>query len=329
VIVGVGEDATQDAVALPHRLGRQPLCPWGLVPHQHCGYSQSPKSLAQPHESPFRTLQRFTVVGKVARLLREMRSDQFPRRLLPGQRRYVQVADEIVASMGSGELQPGDRLPSDRQLAEMMAVSRPTVREALLALEFVGLVQIRPGDGVYVADKDARSGFSRNLAPPNDFSLPPQQLIEARIAVEPSISRLCASRVPKKEMRSIEALVDRTERVAQHPAQLDEFVELGLGFHKELAPLCGNEFLSSFCRSLVSVTEHPLWALVNRQAMREHSARLGQVTEHRAVLEAIGNGDADGACEAMSNHLERLRGAIFGGSQSRGRGQREVGESSV
>lgn len=234
-----------------------------------------------------------------------------PEPVSSGRRRYIDVAEQIVAAMASGQLEPGHRLPSDRQLAETMGVSRPTVREGLLALEFVGLVDMRVGEGAYVAKKAGHPGVGEQLSLPDDFSIPPEQLIEARIVLEPAVARLCAARLPVDDLHRLEQLVDRTERVADDAAQLDEFVRLGLGFHRELAVACDNQFLSSFCCSLVSVTEHPLWALVNRHAMDDRGARLGQVEEHRSILEAIGRGDPAAASEASVAHLETLRQAIF------------------
>ena len=241
-----------------------------------------------------------------------MRSDQLSSNLftkVPSQRRYVRVAEQIISAVSSGDIAPGSRIPSDRNLAEAMGVSRPTVREALMALQFLGIVEVRAGDGAYVVH-GGKSGFGVGISLPDGFSLEPGEVIEARLTIEPMVARLAVGRISLDDLTAMEAYVDRAEQMAVDRERLDSFIQLGLGFHSQLAGIVGNRYLASMCASLVDVAEHPLWALVNRQAMHSKEARMVQVREHRAVLERIREGDADGAAEAMGVHLERFENAI-------------------
>lgn len=230
---------------------------------------------------------------------------------VPARRRYVYVAEQIVDGVAGGQLHPGQQLPSDRVLAETMGVSRPTVREALLALEVIGVLDVRPGSGTYVAPGKGAS-LAPSLPLPSDLGLSPAEVIEARITLEPALVRLCATRLPPDAVRPLEELLDQTESAAEDAGRLDEFLRLGLRFHSELAPYCGNQLLASFCSSLVDVIEHPLWALVNRRAMQDLEARREQVAEHRAIIAAVARGDEDAAAEEMATHLNRLNVAVFG-----------------
>lgn len=229
-------------------------------------------------------------------------TDQLPPK---ARRRYLDVAESIATAITSGQLTPGERLPSDREIAHRLGVSRPTVREGLLALEYAGLIDVRQGSGAYVAD--------RHNSPVALTAVDsPDQVIQARIALEPAIARLCAVRLTPERTKELVALVDQADREVGPEGSPAELVRLGLEFHRELAHSCENVFLANFCSSLVSVSDHPLWLLLNRQAMLTVDARRGQVDEHREVLEAIASHDPDAAMEAMRIHLERLSAVIVG-----------------
>jgi DNA-binding FadR family transcriptional regulator len=241
------------------------------------------------------------------------RSDRQPFcRVAVPRRRYVHVAQQVLAAITRGEYVPGDRLPGDRDIAAGTGVSRATAREAILALELVGAVEVRPGDGVYVAGADGRLGVL--AGPPVD--VPPRELIESRREIEPAVARLAALRLDDHRVAEVRGLVDRAAAVVDDASRLPEFIALGLRFHSALAPCSGNRLLAGITGQLVDVEEHPLWTLVNQQAMRTAEARAGQVREHRAILDAITAQDAVAAEAAMRGHLEHLGEQIFGPAMS-------------
>jgi len=219
----------------------------------------------------------------------------------------MDVAEVIATEISSGRLQSGARLPSNREIAQKLGVSRPTVREGVLALEYAGLVEVRPGSGAYVSEIRQGPGAVALSALES-----PATLIEARVAVEPAIARLCASRFSDVQTAKLSALVASAEREVGADGNPTELVRLGLEFHRQLAADCGNSFLASFCSSLVSVSDHPLWMLLNRQAMVTVEARRSQVDEHRRILHAISKRDPESAFTAMKTHLEWVSVAIVG-----------------
>jgi DNA-binding GntR family transcriptional regulator len=105
--------------------------------------------------------------------------------------------------------------------------------------------------------------------------------------------------------------VEKAAERVDDDAALPRFMAVGLQFHADLAPGCGNGLLADIVAQLVNVETHPLWALVNQQAMAARTARHGQLREHREVLGAIVAGDAARAERAMSSHLHALETAIF------------------
>jgi len=224
-------------------------------------------------------------------------------------RRYVQVAERLLDAIARGDYPVGSRLPGDREIAAMTQVSRPTAREAILALELVGAVEVRHGAGVYVIDPRLRSAESAAVA----LGVP-QELIEARISVEPTVARLCAQRAATDDIAHLRALVDDGEAVIRDGGPYSQLSQLGLRFHAQLGQCCGNRVLADIVGHFVQVEDHPLWVLANELALRNPEAQQEQVNEHRAILEAIEAGEADEAARKMSVHLQRLSRYLFGRS---------------
>jgi DNA-binding FadR family transcriptional regulator len=224
-------------------------------------------------------------------------------------RRYVQVAEQLLDAIARGDYPAGSRLPGDREIAMMAQVSRPTAREAILALELVGAVEVRHGAGVYVVDSRLRSAESAAVA----LGVP-QELIEARVSVEPTVARLCAQRATPDEIAGLRTLVDDGEAVTRDGGPYSRLSQLGLRFHTQLAQCCRNRLLADIVGHFVQVEDHPLWVLANELALRNPEAQQEQVNEHRAILAAIEAGDADRAATEMSVHLQRLSQYLFGPS---------------
>jgi DNA-binding FadR family transcriptional regulator len=228
-------------------------------------------------------------------------------------RRYLVVAVGILAAIGAGRLSPGDRLPHERDLARICDTSRTTVRDALLALELFGVVEVRPGSGCYVT-----SLTSQRRRPASSVMMDaiPRELLQARGHVEPEVARICAGNVTGGQLRRLRRLVDECaaegERAA--PDDLGTFLGLAHEFHAELGRCCGNSILADITRQLSDVAAHPLWQVVNAMYVRDPANRRGQVAEHRAILEALERADGDLAAITMRQHLADLSENIFGGT---------------
>jgi DNA-binding FadR family transcriptional regulator/flavin reductase (DIM6/NTAB) family NADH-FMN oxidoreductase RutF len=253
-----------------------------------------------------------TVATGLVRYLAMKRSDEFPAVRRP--RRHVDVAQTLLAGMRVGRWPVGSRLPSDRELAQELSVSRPTVREALLGLEFAGLVDVRHGAGAYVVGPVTSAG------PGMGVSESPWQLVEARIRLEPIIAGLCALRTSEVDVKELATLIESSERLVGTVDDSAELIEVGLQFHRALATGCGNDYLGNFAATLVSVTDHPLWKLLHRQVLADETSRRRELLEHRYILDAISRHDPEAAQLAMRLHLEGLWSVILeeGSPQVRG-----------
>lgn len=217
-------------------------------------------------------------------------------------RRYVTVAQQLLADVGQGKYAVDAALPADRELAVTFGVSRATVREALLALEFIGVLEVRHGAGTFV-----RGGLAAPRRGETSFmDAPPQELIETRQTIEPLVAGLAALHVSDERLEAVRRDLDEAAELVDRPEELPRFMSLGLRFHADVATGCGNGLLAGIAGRLVDVEEHPLWTLLNQQAMSTTEARKNQLEEHRSVLDAIASRRQDAAQDAMRTHLDAL-----------------------
>ena len=201
---------------------------------------------------------------------------------------------------------PGSKLPAERDLAAQMGVSRPSVREALIALELLGVVEIRIGQGTFVVGKPASLetlGSSRMVSP--------FDLLEARVTIESNVAVLVARKwkdgtIDERAFKKTYEITNQMKRIVDDDRRVEEFYGLGLGFHKALAGASNNEVLFEVVGNLVEATSHPLWALINKKILENRSAREEQIREHEVVLDAIQRGDGEAASQAMRRHIEEL-----------------------
>jgi DNA-binding FadR family transcriptional regulator len=202
-------------------------------------------------------------------------------------------------------------LPAHGDIADQAGVSRATAREAFLVLELIGAVEVRQGDGTFVRARAPRVGGLETSA----LAAPPQELIETRLHIEPIATALAAQRITRSRADQLETNVQQQQERVSDAGETPAFVTLGLQFHSDLAPACGNSLLAGVVRQLVDVERHPLWALINQLGLPDAASRQKQVDEHREILDAILAGDADRAAKAMRHHLSALETATFGESR--------------
>ena len=213
-------------------------------------------------------------------------------------RLYQQVADRIRALIEAGGLRAGDRLPAERDLAQQLGVSRPSLREALIALEIDGTVEIRMGSGIYVqAARDAGKGTGRT-APAGDS---PEEVMQARAALEGAIAALAAALITPEALRSLRQTLDRMGAdIAENRAPLDS----DRLFHLTLAEATGNSVLARLVAGLFDARHSPIAARLRSRFDSPATWALA-LAEHEAVLAALEARDPLRAQAAMHGHLEQ------------------------
>jgi DNA-binding FadR family transcriptional regulator len=220
---------------------------------------------------------------------------------------YEQVADRLRGEIAGGALAPGTKLPSERDLARALEVSRPTVREAIAALKNDGLVETRAGAGSYVA-ADALALLLD--APGATADTSPTAVLEARLEIEPRIAALAARRAqadPEAEallaaMEAFEGIDDAAARARWRDA--DRY------FHRRLAAMTGNPLFAQIADLVAATMDQPLWRRLHDEAITDMRRVRLFAAEHRLIYEAIVEGDPEAAAQYARRHVERVRREI-------------------
>ena len=208
----------------------------------------------------------------------------------------TEVAKRVLAYLSDGALQAGDRLPSERELAAQFQVGRSAVREALAALDLLGVVMIRQGSGTYF------NSTSTDLLPQAiEWGLMlgrPQtlDLIEARQHLEVVVSKLAASRITPEGIALLDGHMQAMRDAADDP---EAFVEADVAFHLAVAELADNSALAGILHGVRSLMQVWITRAVSKSGQIETTLR-----EHAAVHDAIVAGDVAGAQAAMEQHME-------------------------
>jgi len=225
-------------------------------------------------------------------------------------RLYRQIADQLRHLIDRREYPVGGRLPPERELAEKLGVSRPSVREALIALEVEGRVRIRMGSGVYVVDRPASLPVlvSADEAPEGPF-----EVLKARELVE---SAVCAEAGAVAGAGDIAALDDILQRMELPGLSSDELVALDRSFHVAIVSILGNAVLARFVGLLFDQRINPYFRQLASYFENAESWREA-VAEHRDIRDAIAGGRGADAQAAMRHHLQRSQERF---SQSFGEG---------
>ena len=216
-------------------------------------------------------------------------------------RLYRQIAEQLRQLMASGEFAAGSRLPAERALAAQLGVSRPSVREALIALEVEGMIEVRMGSGIYV--QNSHSQLSKSSAAQTDAPAEwgPLEVMSARILVEAEVAALAAQNAQKKDLQIIRAGLQKMKLEAAR----DEVPRWGdEAFHEGIAKACGNGVLLDTVQRFWLARNGPLFERLGDYF--EHPASWqAAIAEHQAVLDAIEARDSAGARKAMQKHLKQ------------------------
>lgn len=209
----------------------------------------------------------------------------------------AEVAADLRRRIRGGQLEPYERLPSERALAETYAISRGTVREALNRLEREGLVDIRAGSGTYVV-------YSPNMSGADAIdSAGPLELMDARFALEPHICRLAVLHARRSDFDRLDALVAEMEASASNPTV---FSEADTAFHSALVESTGNNLLVWMISQIKSVRGQHEWQRMRRLTLDPDIIATYNL-QHRQILNAIRAREPERAAQHMKEHLETAR----------------------
>ena len=217
-----------------------------------------------------------------------------PLQTVEPQRLYRQIAEQLRVLISKGEFVVGARLPAERDLARQLGVSRPSVREALIALEVEAWVEVRMGSGVYVLDrKDTTRRVAVELIAPEEWG--PLELIRARRVIEGETAAIAATRAKRKDldaMRKAIALMSANANQGIMPLEGDR------AFHTAVVQACDNVVLLETVQTFWDSRRGPLFMRLGGHFETVRSWRAA-IEEHFLILEAIQLHDAPAARAAM------------------------------
>lgn len=220
---------------------------------------------------------------------------------MASKRLFWGIVELIEASINSGEYAVGSRLPPERELASKFNVSRPTIREAIIALEVRGRVEVKTSSGVYVLASQNSGEATHKI---NAF-----EVTQARALVEGEVAALAAATINEEELEQLhQTLVDMQE--GKNVEEADKT------FHRIIANATRNEAI----KNLVS----RLWALraSSIEVIKDYDSVCSSdsaetIAEHKAIYEALKSGDADSSRIAMHEHFHRLINKLFDAEEAR------------
>ncbi len=223
-------------------------------------------------------------------------------------RLYLQIAGKLADRISSGELRTGARLPAERDLAQSYDVSRQTVREALIALEVSGLVEIRPGSGVYVQKAAGKSGGLKSSIVADDAP-GPLEIMEARLMLEGDAAALAAERISNEELLKLKGYLQQMALLveAQKSAEAEAFDGK---FHQLIAIATRNSALQSMIEWLWQLRESSELSRLFARKIQQQVAGPN-IVAHEKIYQCLSRRDATGAKAAMQAHISEVTQAYL------------------
>jgi GntR family transcriptional repressor for pyruvate dehydrogenase complex len=218
---------------------------------------------------------------------------------------YEEIVRQIKAMIAEGRLRSGDRLPPERELAEKFLVSRTSVREALRALESLGLVESRPGEGTFVREMSVDALIEPLAVVMVSQRAAISELFEARRLLEPAIARLAAIRATPDEIHEMERILEeQAKEIAAGRTGLAQDAQ----FHGAIGTAAHNRAITRIAHGLIDVLTQSREESLNTPGRPTRSHE-----DHRRVLQAIAARQPDAAERAMLDHLEAVETLVLGG----------------
>jgi GntR family transcriptional repressor for pyruvate dehydrogenase complex len=208
-------------------------------------------------------------------------------------RLYIKVADQLTNLIKTSKIKPGEKFPAERDLAERLGVSRPTIREAMIAMELSGIIEIRSGSGTYVTNNQPRLDLG-------DQGVGPFEILEARLLFEPEACALAATRATHKR---IEQLKDTLKEMEEEQVRADASEKSDWKFHLIIAETCQNAAIYTMVDWLWRLRNSSKLSIAFFERIRSEGVHPA-INDHRLIIDALEKRDPVAARTSMRIHLE-------------------------
>ena len=214
------------------------------------------------------------------------------------------IKSKLKRAIELGVYSHGDRLLPERELAASFKTARNTIRSALRQLEDEGLVVRRVGSGTFVNYE------ARKSASPLDINeaMSPLQLIEARFAVEPYVTRLAAINATQNDLENMGVVLNRLDACGNDK---DAFSLLDGEFHEQLARSARNPLLLHFFQQINRIRSHAQWRAMKEEVLTPSQIKAYNL-QHRQLLENLAQRNVKGAVKCIREHLEKAKADLVG-----------------
>ena len=214
--------------------------------------------------------------------------------------RAARIATQLLDIIELQKLAPGDRLPPERQLAELLEVSRPSLREALHILQAQGLVQIKHGQGTFVQEPIVAQELRATMMSKTHGL---NELFDAREVLEVPAAKWATEKATKEDIRLLRATLNQIDNVtAIHPIDYDQLQLLDAKFHLTIVEIAGNRFINQTLNVLQDVMRMSMQTTLRLPGRSEISR-----SEHNEIFTAIENGNGELASKLTLQHISGAR----------------------
>lgn len=214
------------------------------------------------------------------------------------------IADQILQMINTGGYTAGSKLPSERVITEQMGVSRPSLREAISALQIVGILESRPGDGNYVCFPSATEDLKRQALTVLEECDSPYENMQARRAIEIGAVQLAIKVATDSDLLAIQKAWEEKYELGRR-GDLEEYLRYGKEYHLAIARATKNRLIETITEKLLDMTIQPLWINMRREYFLKDPSRIQLMLDiHDRILKAIIDRDTERATRELGIHYD-------------------------
>jgi GntR family transcriptional repressor for pyruvate dehydrogenase complex len=231
-------------------------------------------------------------------------------------KRSAIIAEFIVRQIRENQYAQAMKLPPERIIAEQLGVSRPSVREAISALQIVGILESRPGDGTYVCDQIGFEDLSQRAYQVLEESDSPLELLQARKALEIGTTRQLIRIVEETDLQLIQEAWQKKYDEGMK-GNYDAYLAHAYEFHMTIARATRNSVIERMTEQLLQATQQPLWLSMRRTYYARDPRRITEMLEvHNRIVKSIRRRQTEQAIEAIEEHFDILIRRTYNLSES-------------
>jgi GntR family transcriptional repressor for pyruvate dehydrogenase complex len=212
---------------------------------------------------------------------------------------YIEIVEQIQNLIMNGKIKPGDRLPPERILAEKLGVSRPPLREAMSALEILGIIECRGGKGNFVKKAFNSKNYKQQMEE-LEKEESPFELLEARKVIETEIAALAAEKATPTDIKEVENALKKMENTLN---DVPKAMEFDTEFHIAVAKAAHNSVLLETMIFLAKGLTDSMWVNIKEKRWEQPGNPLKYIKEHKEIIDAIKNKNKEDARKKMNKHL--------------------------